>query len=304
MVQETCTKQVPYTVCEYVPQECVKQVPVTICRMVQETCTKTVPYTVCTTEARTVQPVRAGERDQDVHQDRVPPGPVHGHQIRARAPASSRCPTPSPGWSARRACKQVPCTVTRMVPQTCVKRVPITTCRMVTEQRVKQVPVTTCRMVSETRSCQVPVTTCRTVAEPCVKKVCQTVCEMVTEPVRQDRARRRSARCRRSSASARCRTPPASQVVEPKTIMCPVTVQKQVTETKTICVPRTVCKQVPVEVCVKVPVVVHCEPAVLPSSQSVVASAQSQLPITTVPPCDPCDAKHPLFGRRLGLLHH
>jgi len=70
-------------------------------------------------------------------------------------------------------------------------------------------------------------------------------------------------------------------------------------------VPRTVCKQVPVEVCVRVPVVVHCEPAaVLPSSQSVVASSQSQFPISTVPPCDPCDAKHPLFGRLSGLFQH
>jgi hypothetical protein len=85
--------------------------------------------------------------------------------------------------------------------------------------------------------------------------------------------------------------------------MCPVTVQKQVAETKTICVPKTVCKQVPVEVCVKVPVVVTCAPAVMPSSQSVVASGQSQLPLCTVPPCDPCDARHPFFGRLGGLLH-
>jgi hypothetical protein len=94
------------------------------------------------------------------------------------------------------------------------------------------------------------------------------------------------------------------QIVEPKTIICPVTVQKQVTEIKTICVPKTICKQVPVEVCVRVPVTTYCEPAVLPSLQSVVASAPSQLPITTVPPCDPCDARHPLFGRRLGSLLH
>ena len=39
-----------------------------------------------------------------------------------------------------------------------------------------------------------------------------------------------------------------------------MTVPRQVTEYKTVCVPRTVCKQVPVEVCVKVPVVVHCPP--------------------------------------------
>ena len=65
------------------------------------------------------------------------------------------------------------------------------------------------------------------------------------------------------------------------------------TDYKTICVPRTVCKQVPVEVCVKVPVVVHCPPVVLPSSQSVMASSQS-VPFTTVPPCDPCDSRYPL----------
>ena len=47
------------------------------------------------------------------------------------------------------------------------------------------------------------------------------------------------------------------------------------TEYKTVCVPRTVCRQVPVEVCVKVPVVVHCPPVVLPSAQSVMASGQS-----------------------------
>jgi hypothetical protein len=76
-----------------------------------------------------------------------------------------------------------------------------------------------------------------------------------------------------------------------------VTVTRQVPEVKTVCVPRTVCKQVPVEVCVKVPVVVHCPPAVLPSEQSVVASSQS-LPLTTLPACDPCDAKHPLFARK------
>ncbi len=42
---------------------------------------------------------------------------------------------------------------------------------------------------------------------------------------------------------------------------------------------------------------------VLPSAQSVVASSQS-LPVSTVPPCDPCDARHPLFGRLGGLFHH
>ena len=42
----------------------------------------------------------------------------------------------------------------------------------------------------------------------------------------------------------------------------------------------------------KVPVVVHCPPAVLPSAQSVLASGQS-VPFTTVPPCDPCDSAIP-----------
>jgi hypothetical protein len=44
--------------------------------------------------------------------------------------------------------------------------------------------------------------------------------------------------------------------------------------------------------------VVHCPPAVLPSAQSVVASAQCSAPICTIPACDPCDKKHPLFGRK------
>jgi len=125
------------------------------------------------------------------------------------------------------------------------------------------------------------------VTDPCVKIVPQTVCEM------------QAVQCVRKVPYTTC-----NQVVDTKTIMCPVTVQKQVCETKTVCVPRTVCKQVPVEVCVKVPVVSHCDPVVMPSSQSVVASAQSLLPVTMVPPCDPCDAKHPFFGRRLGFLHH
>jgi hypothetical protein len=94
------------------------------------------------------------------------------------------------------------------------------------------------------------------------------------------------------------------QVVDTKVVCEPVTVQRQVACTKTVCVPRTVCKQVPVEVCVKVPVVTHCPPAVLPSSQTVVATPQSTLPLTTLPACDACDAKHPLFGGKgLRLFH-
>ena len=107
-------------------------------------------------------------------------------------------------------------------------------------------------------------TTCRMVVEPCVKRVCQTICETVTRPVRQDRARDHLRDAddpvRRKVPYTTCR-----QVADTKTICCPVTVPRQVTEYKTVCVPRTVCRQVPVEVCVKVPVVVHCPPVVLPS---------------------------------------
>jgi hypothetical protein len=67
--------------------------------------------------------------------------------------------------------------------------------------------------------------------------------------------------------------------------------------TQTVCVPRQVCRQVPVEVCVKVPVVAPCPPAVLPSAQSVITSAQSVTPVTTLPACSTCDKSHPLFGR-------
>jgi hypothetical protein len=67
-------------------------------------------------------------------------------------------------------------------------------------------------------------------------------------------------------------------------------------------VPRAVCRQVPVEVCVKVPVVVHCPPVVLPSAQSVLASGQS-IPLTSVPPCDPCDSRYPIFGKKCSFFH-
>jgi hypothetical protein len=86
------------------------------------------------------------------------------------------------------------------------------------------------------------------------------------------------------------------QVPETTTICVPVTIKRQVTELKTIQVPRTICRQVPVEVCVKVPVTVTCPP-VMPSPQSVVASAQSEVSFTPLPACDSCDKKHPLFGR-------
>ena len=102
--------------------------------------------------------------------------------------------------------------------------------------------------------------------------------------------------CVRKVAYSTCR-----QVAETKTICCPVKVARQVTDCKTVCVPRMVCKQVPVEVCVKVPVVTYCPPVVLPSSQSVLASSQS-VPFTTVPPCDPCDSRYPLL-RKLHILH-
>jgi hypothetical protein len=80
------------------------------------------------------------------------------------------------------------------------------------------------------------------------------------------------------------------------------TVSHQVTDYKTVCVPRMVCRQVPVEVCVKVPVMVYCPPVVLPSAQSVLASSQS-VPLTTVPPCDPCDSNYPILGRKHRLFH-
>ena len=99
------------------------------------------------------------------------------------------------------------------------------------------------------------------VAEPCVKKVCQTICEMVTDPcvkiVPVTVCEMQTIQCVRKVPYTTCR-----QVAETKTICCPVTVARQVTDYKTVCVPRTVCKQVPVEVCVKVPVVVHCPPVV------------------------------------------
>ena len=56
----------------------------------------------------------------------------------------------------------------------------------------------------------------------------------------------------------------------------PGTVARQVTEMKPVCVPRTICKQVPVEVCVKVPVMVTCPQVVEPSGQSVAASPQGK----------------------------
>ena len=50
------------------------------------------------------------------------------------------------------------------------------------------------------------------------------------------------------------------------------------------------------------PVTVHCEAAaVVPSSQSVVAAPQCELPVTTLPACDPCDSRHPIFG---GFFRH
>ena len=49
---------------------------------------------------------------------------------------------------------------------------------------------------------------------------------------------------------------------------------------------------------------VHCPPVILPSAQSVLASGQSAAPLTSVPPCDPCDARYPLVSRKFGLFHH
>jgi hypothetical protein len=111
-----------------------------------------------------------------------------------------------------------------------------------------------------TRTRCVPVTQCEIQTIQCVKRVCEKV----------------------------CRQEPYSY-----TVNCPQTVTRQVIDTKMVCVPRTVCKQVPVEVCVRVPVVYQCpEPPVLASSQSVVASPQG--PVSTI-------ALDPLEGQG-GLL--
>ena len=71
-----------------------------------------------------------------------------------------------------------------------------------------------------------------------------------------------------------------------------MTVTRQVCETKTICVPRTICKQVPVEVCVKVPVLGPLRAAVAAVRRS--ASPQSVRGLAAVraararhPACDP-----------------
>jgi hypothetical protein len=94
----------------------------------------------------------------------------------------------------------------------------------------------------------------------CVKKVCETVCRQIP-----------------------CTT----------TVCDPVTTTRRVTECKMVCVPRTITKCVPVEICTKVPVVVHCPTEVLPSAQSVLATSQ----ISTVVPMDVADRRHPLLGR-------
>src|SRR5205823_13810600 len=126
---------------------------------------------------------------------------------------------------------------------------------------------------------------CEMVTEPCVKIVPVTVCEMQT------------VQCIRRVPVKVCR-----QVCETQTIHCPVTIPRHVTEMKPVCVSRTICRQVPVEVCVKVPVTIHCPPVVIPSAQSVVASGQS-LPLSTLPPYDPGDHRYPLFSRRPTVLH-
>ena len=158
-------------------------------------------------------------------------------------------------------------------------------------------------MVCETRTCQVPVTTCRMVAET-VRQAGLPRRSARWSPSRASRCvPRPSARCRRSSASARCRTPSASQVAEPKTICCPVTVQQQVTEMQ-----ERLRAQDGLQAGARSRSASRsrwsstARPAVMPSSQSVVASAQSSCPSRTVPPCDPCDAKHPLFGRLGGHI--
>jgi hypothetical protein len=92
------------------------------------------------------------------------------------------------------------------------------------------------------------------------------------------------------------------QVPVTTTRCVPVQVCRTVKECKTVCVPKTICKQVPVCIMQKVPVVTHCPAVVRPSAQSVLASAQCDVPETLIPPCDPCDKKHPLLG--LGKIFH
>ena len=137
-------------------------------------------------------------------------------------------------------------------------------------------------MVPEVCIKQVPQTICETVCEQRTRCVPETVCEMQT------------VQCVSKVLLHRLQAGPGDDDG-----LLPGDGHAAGHRVKNVCVPRTVCRQVPVEVCVKVPVTVHCPPAVLPSSQSVVASPQCELPCTTLPPCDPCDRKHPLFGGRL-----
>jgi hypothetical protein len=72
----------------------------------------------------------------------------------------------------------------------------------------------------------------------CVKKVCETICK---------------------------------QVPVTTTVCDPVTVTRKISECKMVCTPTTITKQVPVEICVKVPVVVHCPSVVSPTEQTAIA---------------------------------
>jgi hypothetical protein len=96
-------------------------------------------------------------------------------------------------------------------------------------------------MVAETRTRCVPETVCETQTIQCVKKVCETV---------------------------------SRQVPCTYTVCDPVPVTRVVSETKMVCTPRTVTRQIPVEVCTKVPVVVHCPTPTVASSQDVAATPQ------------------------------
>ena len=93
MVQENCTKKVPYTTCQTVVENCVKKVPYQVCRMVPQTICKKVPYTVCTMVKET---------------------------------CIKKVPYTVCTMQKYTVCKQVPCTECRQVPYTVNVQVPYT----------------------------------------------------------------------------------------------------------------------------------------------------------------------------------
>ena len=270
----------------------------TTCRMVQETCYKTVPYTVCTMVPRTCMRSVPVTVTKMCSQDPLPPGGVHGHPDGPARPASSRCRTPSPGWSRRPAYKQVPCTRHPDGPRD-LRQAGAGDHLPDGHDPVRQAGPRDHLPDGPRRPayCQVPVTTCR----------------MVQRDLRQAGARRRSARRSASSGSGACRRRSARC----RPIQC---VRK---------VPYTVCqpgarddhrllpgdREAPGDRDQE-----HLRAAddlqagarrglregpgrrplpagVLPSAQSVVASPQCELPCHDPAGLRPCD-KHPLFGAR------